>query len=59
MYRDVNLSTLSDLAAYVGSNSSNVRFYVSRNDGAGWAVLQHNNLDAGLGELYFSVTYHV
>jgi hypothetical protein len=59
MYRDVSLSTIADLNAYVGSNSSNVRFYSSRNDGAAWAVLQYNNFDSGLGDLYFSITYRV
>ena len=59
MYRDVSLSTIADLTAYVGSSSSNVRFYSSRNDGAGWALLQYNNFDSGLGDLYFSITYRV
>ena len=59
MFRDVNLSTLSQLTAYIGSNSTTLRFYSSRNDGAGWSQLQFNNLDSGLGELYFSITYSV
>jgi len=59
MYRDVSLSTMNDMSAYVASNGSVLRFYSSRNDGAGWAVLQYNDLDSGLGDIYFSITYHV
>jgi len=59
MYRDVNNSLIADLTAYVGSSSSNVRFYVNRNDGGGWTPLQYNDFDSGLGELYFSITYRV
>ena len=59
MYRDVNNSLIADLTAYVGSTSSVLRFYVSRNDGAGWTPLQYNHFDSGLGDLYFSITYRV
>jgi len=59
MYRDVSLSTIADLTAYVSSSSSVLRFYVSRNDGAAWTALQYNHFDSNLGDLYFSVTYRV
>lgn len=59
MYRDVNVSTLTDLTAYLGSNSSTLRFYISKNNGGNWAILQYNNFDSGLGDLYFSLTYRV
>ena len=62
MYQYVTLSpNMDDLVAYVGGNENYMRFFQTRNDGAGgWTELVNSNLGSNNStQLYFSVNYMV
>lgn len=59
MYRNVSNTAIAQLTPYISDGVSNIRLYISKNAGQGWELLEYDMFDAGLGDMYLSISYFV